>query len=124
MFTTNPSYESFSKEQDVKVIQLTSQQCQFLTNILRQQNLEDLAPHAQINQVSTFYADTITNTEQSSTGKFLPSLSAIKESWLVDSGATDHVCHNLSAFTTCTKIKPVLISLPNGQTVFGQVLFV
>ena len=118
MFTTNPSYESFSKEQDVKVIQLTSQQCQFLTNILRQQNLEDLAPHAQINQVSTFYADTITNTEQSSTGKFLPSLSAIKESWLVDSGATDHVCHNLSAFTTCTKIKPVLISLPNGQTVY------
>ncbi|XP_068465505.1 uncharacterized protein [Phaseolus vulgaris] len=119
MFTTNPSFESFSKEQDVKGIQLTPQQCQFLTNILRQQNLEDPAPHAQINQVGTFSADKITNTEQSSTGKFFSSLSAIKESWLVDSGATDHVCHNLSTFTTWTKIKPVLISLPNGQTVYA-----
>ena len=52
-------------------------------------------------------------------GKFFSSLSAIKESWLVDSGATDHVCHNMSAFTTWTKIKPVLISLPNGQTVYA-----
>ena len=51
---------------NVKGIQLTPQQCQFLTNILRQQNLEDHAPHAQINQVGTFSADKITNTEQSS----------------------------------------------------------
>ena len=86
---------------------------------MRQQNLEDPAPHAQINQVGTFSADKITNTEQSSTGKLFSSLSAIKESWLVDSGATNHVCHNLSAFTTWTKIKPILISLPNGQTVYA-----
>jgi len=52
----------FSKEQDVKGIQLTSQQCQLLTNILRQQNLEDPAPHTQINQVDTFLADEISNT--------------------------------------------------------------
>jgi len=86
---------------------------------LHQQNLEDPAPHAQIIQVGTFSADKITNIEQSSMGKFLSSLSAIKESWLVDSGATNHVCHNLSAFTTCTKIKPVLISLLNGQNVYA-----
>jgi len=91
MFTNNPFSESFSKEQDVKGIQLTSQQCQFLTKILCQQNLEDLALHTQINQVGTFSADKITNTEQSSTSKFFSSLSAIKESWLVDSGARDHV---------------------------------
>ncbi|XP_068475385.1 uncharacterized protein [Phaseolus vulgaris] len=76
MFTTNSSSESFSKEQDVKGIQLTSQQCQFLTNILRQQNLEDPAPHAQINQVGTFSTDKITNTEQSSTGQSHP-----REDW-------------------------------------------
>ncbi|XP_068487969.1 uncharacterized protein [Phaseolus vulgaris] len=72
MFTTNSSSESFSKKQDVKGIQFTSQQCQFLTNILRQQNLEDHAPHAQINQVGTFSTDKITNTEQSSTGQSHP----------------------------------------------------
>ena len=62
--------------------------------------------------------DEIPNTEQSSTGKFLSSLSAIKEYWIIDYGATDHVCHNLNVFTSYTKIKPVLISLPNGQTVY------
>ena len=31
----------------------------------------------------------------------------------------DHVCHNLNVFTTYTKIKPVLISLPNGQTIYA-----
>jgi len=103
----------------VKGIQLTSQHCQFLTNILPQQNLEDPAPHTQINQVDTFFADEIPNTKQSSTSKFLSSLSAIKESWLIDFGVTDHVCHNLSIFTTCTKIKPVLISLPNDKTIYA-----
>jgi len=87
---------------------------------LRQPNLEDPAPHTQINQVGTFFADEIPNTEQSSTGKFLSSLSAIKESWIIDSGPIDHVCHNLSIFTTCTKIKLVLISVPNGQTVYAK----
>jgi len=43
MITTDTFSELFPKEQDVKGIQLTSQQCQFLTNILRQENLEDLA---------------------------------------------------------------------------------
>ena len=114
MITTDTFSELFPKEQDVKGIQLTSQQCQFLTNILRQQNLEDPAPHTQINQVGTFSADEIPNTEHSSTCKFLSSLSAIKESWIIDFGATNHVYHNLNVFTTYTKIKPVLISLPNG----------
>ena len=49
MITTDTFSDFFPKEQDVKGIQLTSQQCQFLTNILRQQNLEDLASHTQIN---------------------------------------------------------------------------
>jgi len=86
---------------------------------LHQQNLEDPAPHTQINQVGTFSADEIPNTKHSSTYKFLSSLSTIKESWIIDSGAIDHVCHNLNVFTTCTKIKPVLISLSNGQTVYA-----
>ena len=109
----------FPKEQDVKGIQLTSQQCQILTNISHKQNLEDPTSHTQINQVGTFSADEIPNLEQSSTSKFLSSLSAIKESWIIDSGATDQVCHNLNFFTTYTKIKLVLISLPNGQTVYA-----
>ena len=88
MITTDTFFELFPKEQDVKGIQLTSQQCQFLTNILRKQNLEDPIPHTQINQVGTFSADEIPNTKQSSTSKFLSSLSDIKESWIIDYGVT------------------------------------
>jgi len=61
----------------------------------------------------------ITTTEQSSTGKSLSSLSTIKDSWIIDSGATVQVCHNLASFITCTKIKPALINLPNSQTVYA-----
>jgi len=90
-----------------------------LTDILRQQNTRDHTPQAHINQIGTFSAYVIINIEQSSTGKSLPLLSAIKDFWIIDSGAIDHVCHNLDVFTTCTKIKPVLISLPNGQTIYA-----
>jgi len=95
MITTDTFSELFPKEQNLKGIQLTSHQCQFLTNILRQQNLDNPSPHTQINQAGTFSADEIPNTEQSTIGKFLSSL------------------------TTYTKIKPVLISLPNGQTIYA-----
>ena len=120
LVATNSVYsESLPKEQDIKGIHLTSEQCQFLTDILRQQNIGDHTPQAQINQFGTVSADVITNTKQSSTSKSSSFLSAIKDFWIIDSGATGHVCHNLDVLTTCTKIKPVLISLPNGQTVYA-----
>ena len=119
MITTDTFSELFPKEQNVKGIQLTSHQCQFLTNILRQQNLENPSPHTQINQVGTFSVDEIPNSEQSSIGKFLSSLSSRKNYWIIDSGATDHVCNNLNVFTTYIKIKHVLISLPNSQTIYA-----
>jgi len=65
MITTDTFFELFPKEQDVKGIQLTSQQCQFFTNILCQQNLEDPTSHTQINQVDIFFVDEIPNTEHS-----------------------------------------------------------
>ena len=40
--------------------------------------------------------------------------------WILDSGATDHVCIVLSAFTTYKNIKLILISLPNGNHVYAE----
>lgn len=34
--------------------------------------------------------------------------------WVVDTGATDHICTNLACFITYKKISPVRVSLPNG----------
>ena len=38
-------------------------------------------------------------------------------SWIIDTGATDHVACSLSYFTSYYKIKPVKVKLPNNQTV-------
>jgi len=38
-------------------------------------------------------------------------------SWIVDTGATHHTCHDLSWFTTYTKIKPINVTFPNKNIV-------
>jgi len=59
--------------------------------------------------------------ESSSTGKnSFTFLHHTHNSWIVDSGAIDHVCTVLSAFTSYKTIKPVLIDLPNGQHIFAN----
>jgi hypothetical protein len=50
-----------------------------------------------------------TSTHHDSKGNFLDSF------WIVDSGATDHVCNNLSCFSSFQNIPPIIVHLPNGQ---------
>ncbi|XP_019462962.1 PREDICTED: uncharacterized protein LOC109361889 [Lupinus angustifolius] len=38
-------------------------------------------------------------------------------SWILDSGATDHICHSLFAYQNYKRIKPLSITLPNGNQV-------
>jgi len=40
-----------------------------------------------------------------------------KYTWILDSGAIDHVCFTLSDFSTYHRINPILIKLPNGHYV-------
>jgi len=40
-----------------------------------------------------------------------------KNSWILDTGATDHVTYNKRNFITFYKIKPVNINLPNGSSI-------
>ena len=37
--------------------------------------------------------------------------------WIIDSGATDHITSSLDYFTSYSKIKPIKINLPNGDSV-------
>lgn len=36
--------------------------------------------------------------------------------WILDTGATDHVTHHLSYFITYKSIKPITVTLPNGNS--------
>lgn len=37
--------------------------------------------------------------------------------WVIDSGATDHICNNLKLFDSIHDMKPVTVRLPNGSSV-------
>ncbi|KAE9615791.1 hypothetical protein Lalb_Chr04g0259031 [Lupinus albus] len=56
-------------------------------------------------------------------------LSCIRKSfdWILDTGATDHVCHTLSLFQSFKHIKPIIVTMPNGNQVFtsisGSIMF-
>lgn len=40
--------------------------------------------------------------------------------WILDSGASDHVCPNLQHFSTYKKISPIPVKLPNGEIILAQ----
>ena len=45
-------------------------------------------------------------------------------SWILDSGAPDHICSSLTYFTSYNQINPIYVKLPNGNLVianFGSV---
>ena len=71
--------------------------------------------------MGSFSADSNHKTlEQSSTGNILNSSNKTRNFWILDSGATDHVCTILSTFTTYKNIKLILINLPNGNHVYAE----
>ena len=37
--------------------------------------------------------------------------------WIVDIGTTHHTCFDLKWFSNCTKIEPISVNLPNGNTI-------
>ena len=41
-------------------------------------------------------------------------------SWILDSGANDHICSSLMWFTTYYKIKPIGVQLPNGNLITAK----
>ncbi|XP_019457644.1 PREDICTED: uncharacterized protein LOC109358032 [Lupinus angustifolius] len=43
--------------------------------------------------------------------------SSMNDQWILDTGATDHVCPSLSKFNTFKHIRPITINLPNGTTI-------
>ena len=48
----------------------------------------------------------------------LSSVSNWSNIWIVDTRASDHMCHNKALFTNCLGLsKPTLVTLPNGKSV-------
>jgi len=78
-----------------------------LLGLLQQSKSSDNAS----NQISVIPSDT-THTGN----KFFSSFS----SWILDSGATDHICSSLTHFTSYHQINLISVRLPNGNQVIAD----
>ncbi|GAU50539.1 hypothetical protein TSUD_409840 [Trifolium subterraneum] len=70
---------------------------------------------SQVNNVSKFIASSFTNDKQGNVPNHL-------DTWIIDSGATDHVCASLSLFTEYRKVNPIPVKLPNGSIVTTDII--
>ncbi|KAF9686029.1 hypothetical protein SADUNF_Sadunf03G0115900 [Salix dunnii] len=130
-----PSTHSSAHQVSASQLPITYEQCQQLLNMLKPDNSEF---DSSVNQVSsTMPGENIisegdslftTRSSQSSildlshsvfaSSFFLPlksSSNPVNTSWIIDTGATDHMICSTSMFTTITAIVSKSVRLPNGQ---------
>nr|KYP54541.1 Retrovirus-related Pol polyprotein from transposon TNT 1-94 [Cajanus cajan] len=105
------------QEKQMREIKLTNQQYEALMAVLQQQggNLASNASH--VNQVGTTSGLSIS---QAGNSVLTVTCNISKEnnnSWILDSGATDHVVSSLHLYSEYRKISPILVKLPNGHQV-------
>ncbi|XP_068475279.1 uncharacterized protein [Phaseolus vulgaris] len=116
VLTDDIPFKNCQQEQDSGDMRsaFTAQQYQVLSALIKQNATNNIAtqPPVQVNQVGSLTVDT--NHKDSTTDNVTISnlYTSSKGSWILDSGATDHVCTCLSDFTSYKSIKHVLISLP------------
>jgi len=63
--------------------------------------------------VNTYYAISTQHSKEGNMGKF---------SWILDTGAMNHVASSMSLFFTHHKIKPIRVKLPNNNYVIAEIV--
>jgi len=96
---------------------LTLEQHQALMTLLQQSNLNGTI----VNQISTPLLNK-TSGIVSTFSNLFP-----LDTWILDTGASIHVCNNLSLFQHHQQISPIHVKLPNGANIeaniFGTIYF-
>ncbi|XP_019416439.1 PREDICTED: uncharacterized protein LOC109327737 [Lupinus angustifolius] len=100
---------------DTKGYTLGPEQYAQLTSLLK--SLSTSNPEDNISQLSITYGIENQNEDDQED----PGISGNSSYWVLDSGATDHVCPNLSLFDAFKIIKPISISFPNDSTTLARI---
>ncbi|KAG8635269.1 hypothetical protein MANES_16G017966v8 [Manihot esculenta] len=114
---TNESVQSYQMPATINsggsCAPFTQEQIQQLLALIQP---SDLAVSHTTNQVSTNNASVSIPTGNS------VSLSCFSKShfWLLDTGATDHICFSLSLFSSYKRIHPIHVKLPNGEQLISH----
>jgi hypothetical protein len=101
---------SSSRNEESSGINLTKEQYQNLMSLLEKSNLETKCSANVVKGINLYsssggnscYANF--DNKHDDTG------------WIVDTGATHHTCFDMKWFRNCTKIEPISVNLPNGNT--------
>lgn len=94
----------------------TAEQCHGLLTLLQQ--YQSQAPLHASNQISTTKPSSSASVQKSHLAGKPSSLPFC--SWILDSGATDHICSSLSFFVSYHEIRPIHVQLPNGSNVLAS----
>ncbi|XP_057456379.1 uncharacterized protein LOC130747451 [Lotus japonicus] len=118
-FVPAPTFTTEQYQKLLNLIQGTADTQSVSSSHINQLRIHE-GPH-QINQIHPHHGTT-------SKGKcttivlsyYPPPLPKACSEWILDSGATVHVCSRLELFHTFFKINPMSVQLPNGNTVKAQ----
>jgi hypothetical protein len=93
-----------------------------LMALLKSSKSEASSSH-QINSFSTHIASSSSNVQQGTViSASCFSVVSSLDTWILDSGATDHVCSSLSLFTKYHNVNPIPVKLPNGSIVTTDIV--
>jgi len=108
---------------------LSPEQYTQLVSLLQQANLVPSASIPSTSNATTNHikATPLISTSFSASSLVNAGIPSIPNYWLLDSGANEHICGNISYFTSFHRIKPVCVNLPNKTTILvhyaGNVVF-
>ncbi|PNX55486.1 hypothetical protein L195_g049115, partial [Trifolium pratense] len=95
---------------DNRIATFSSQEYQALMALLKSNSQNAGEGTSQVNSITKVIASSYCNDKQGI--GFTP-----LNTWILDSGATDHICASLSLFTSYRQVKAIPVKLPNGNTV-------
>lgn len=90
---------------------MTQGQFSALMDLIQKSSIGQSSGHASSNQVVVGH---------SSTGNTYNCMHSSHGSWIIDSGATDHICRFVQWFHSYKKIIPINVRLPNGKCLVAQ----
>ncbi|XP_019416421.1 PREDICTED: uncharacterized protein LOC109327712 [Lupinus angustifolius] len=117
-----PQTNNKKTDQDNTICKLSQQQYHGLINMLQQNNpMGSTTNHDdhKVGNVSNILSTASMHHEEENSGT--SKLNYQNTSWILDSGATDHICSTLSLFSAYYRIKPILVKLPNGSQVVAKI---
>jgi hypothetical protein len=100
---------------DNRIATFSAEEYQALMALLKSNFKNAGEGSSQVNNITKCIASSYSNDKQGTNPNFL-------DTWIIDNGATDHVCAALSLFTAYRQVSSIPVKLPNGNIVTTDIV--